>query len=365
MAECAVCHRRSRTIGAVPGLCVSCILQDAPAARRIVHEAHAQSRRAWRLPAEPPRGADGKVCDRCVNACAIARNRTGYCGIRRREGEELTGGDVGGAAVQWYDDPLPTNCVADWVCPAAGSAGFGVFTDTRGPERGYFNLAVFYEACSFDCLFCQNWHFRRHSLHGPRHSSAELAAAVGPRTRCICFFGGDPSCQVEHALAAAQQARRKHKGRILRVCWETNGSVSRPYLDRMAELSLESGGCIKFDLKAWDEPLHRALCGAGNRQTLDNFEHLSSRIKARPDPPFLIASTLLVPGYVEAEQVSRLAQFIARLDATIPYALLAFHPCFEMSDLPPTSAQQAGECFRAAKEAGLARVRLGNIHLLA
>jgi pyruvate formate lyase activating enzyme len=133
----------------------------------------------------------------------------------------------------------------------------------------------------------------------------------------------------------------------------------------MAELSLESGGCIKFDLKAWDDSLHRALCGVTNRRTLRNFEYLSAWISRRPAPPFLVAATLLVPGYVEADQVSLLARFIARLDRNIPYALLAFHPAFEMTDLPVTSRRQAESCLAAARDAGLKRVRLGNVHLLA
>jgi pyruvate formate lyase activating enzyme len=266
--------------------------------------------------------------------------------------------------VDWYHDALPTNCVADWVCPASGPAGYPEFTDTPQAEHGYYNLAVFYEACSFDCLFCQNWHYKSRSVSGPRRSAAELAAAASPRTRCMCFFGGDPTCQVEHALAAARLARQQDPGRILRICWETNGSMARPALRQMAELSLESGGCIKFDLKAWDEPLHRALCGASNRRTLKNFQHLTGWIGRRPDPPLLVASTLMVPGYVDAGQVGRIARFIADLNPDIPYALLAFHPCFAMTDLPVTSRQEATACLAAAEDAGLRRVRIGNIHLL-
>ena len=141
--------------------------------------------------------------------------------------------------------------------------------------------------------------------------------------------------------------------------------MSRRALAAMAESSLESGGCIKFDLKAWDERLHRALCGASNRVTLKNFRYLSGWIGRRPDPPILIASTLLVPGYIDAEQVGRIASFIAGLDPGIPYALLAFHPAFEMDDLPTTSRRQAADCLAAAEEAGLTRARVGNIHLLA
>ncbi|UCG32533.1 MAG: radical SAM protein, partial [Phycisphaerales bacterium] len=165
--------------------------------------------------------------------------------------------------------------------------------------------------------------------------------------------------------AAARLARERRDGRHLRVCWETNGGMSRAVLKRMAEVSLESGGCVKFDLKAWDESLHRALCGASNRITLRNFEYLSGWIGRRPDPPLVVASTLLVPGYAEADEVGRIARFIAGLDADIPWALLAFYPAFEMHDLPTTSRRQAAECLEAARAAGLRRVRLGNTHLLA
>jgi pyruvate formate lyase activating enzyme len=44
--------------------------------------------------------------------------------------------------------------------------------------------------------------------------------------------------------------------------------------------------------------------------------------------------------------------------------LLAFHPQFFMSDLPLTSKSLADDCLKAARDAGLKRVRLGNVHLL-
>jgi pyruvate formate lyase activating enzyme len=135
-------------------------------------------------------------------------------------------------------------------------------------------------------------------------------------------------------------------------------------LDKMAALSLDSGGCIKFDLKAWDEWLHIALCGVSNIWTLSNFEHLAKLALKRPEPPFLVASTLLVPGYIDEKEVGQIAAFIASCDPDIPYSLLAFHPQFQMQDLPPTSRKQAQYCLDAARSAGLKRVKVGNLHLL-
>lgn len=80
--------------------------------------------------------------------------------------------------------------------------------------------------------------------------------------------------------------------------------------------------------------------------------------------PFLVVSTLLVPGYVDKHEVSQIARFMASLDPGIPYSLLAFAPQFMMSDLPVTSRRHAWECLAEAKAQGLKRVRIGNVHLL-
>jgi len=54
--------------------------------------------------------------------------------------------------------------VADWVCAGGTGAGYPQFAHRAGPEYGHKNLAVFYQACSFDCLFCHNWQYRSQAL---------------------------------------------------------------------------------------------------------------------------------------------------------------------------------------------------------
>jgi len=140
--------------------------------------------------------------------------------------------------------------------------------------------------------------------------------------------------------------------------------LQEPYLGMMAGLSLDSGGCVKFDLKAWHDEIHHALCGVTNRKTLENFQVLSRMIEKRPEPPFLIASTLLVPGYVDEQEVAAIARFLAGLNPDIPYSLLGFYPHFFLHDLPTTSRAHAMRCRDVALGEGLRNVHVGNIHLL-
>lgn len=135
-------------------------------------------------------------------------------------------------------------------------------------------------------------------------------------------------------------------------------------LDFALQLSLESGGCIKFDLKAFDEALHTVLTGGSNRRSLENFVRAAARASERRDPPLLVASTLLVTGYVDAGEDLRIARFRAGLNPGIPYSLLGFVPHFYVADLPRTSVQHAQEAQNAARSVRLRNVRIGNPHLL-
>jgi pyruvate formate lyase activating enzyme len=183
------------------------------------------------------------------------------------------------------------------------------------------------------------------------------------------LFGGDPSIQMSFAIETCeiiQNERRKDDGskNVFRICWETNGMISKKYLRKAVELSLESGGCIKFDLKAYSPNLYMALTGSDCREIFENFRFCGEFIHIRKVPPLLLASTLLIPGYIDSSEIFNIASFISEMNPEIPYALLAFHPDYLMSDLPFTSREQAESCLDAARSAGLKNVKVGNIHIL-
>ena len=346
-----------------------CIRERPEQSIEVSDRLHAESRILFGLPARPPKEREGVKCGMCANDCSIGVGEKGFCGLVANVNGRLVrlGGTPQKGILEWYYDPLPTNCVAWWFCPGCTGKGYPKYTYRDGPEKGYSNLAVFYGACSFDCLFCQNWHYRYQSQRlSPSMSAENLASKADDQVSCICYFGGDPSVQMPHAIKTSRIALKKARegNRIIRICWETNGNLRTEFAQSAAELSLSSGGVVKFDLKTWDENLSRVLCGVSNGPTLENFRMIGERyLKKRPEVPLLTASTLLIPGHIDAEEVENIARFISKVDPDIPYALLAFHPQYMMKDLPTTSRKQARECLEAAKRY-LGNVRLGNIHLI-
>jgi len=367
LKECKLCGARSVTISSALGVCLECIRSD-PKALEYAMESHRSGRVEYGLPPEPPRDPSGVPCGLCDLECRIPEGGTGFCGLVKNAGGVLKhlSGQPGRGVLEYYYDPHPTNCVAHFFCPGATGLGYPRWAIKPAVESGYINLAVFYGACNHDCLFCQNWFYRENTATlSPMVSVEELvAAALDKRVTCVCFFGGDPAPQVLHALAVARSVAERARGRILRVCWETNGHFNRWMLERVIETSLRSGGIIKFDLKAWTPSVYKALTGVDVGRLYENARRVLEAGRERPEVPLFMASTLLVPGYVDAEEVGRIAAFIASIDPDTPYSLLAFHPSYRMSDLPPTSRRHAEEAVKAAKDEGLTRVYVGNAWLL-
>ncbi|MEM2906200.1 MAG: radical SAM protein [Candidatus Bathyarchaeia archaeon] len=328
-------------------------------------EAHARARLSLSLPAEPPKGSDGIPCSLCANECRIGVGERGYCGLRENKAGRLVSCATPGKGLLYhYLDPQVTNCCSAWFCPAGTGAGFPRYACRPGPELGYENLAVFFYGCNFDCLFCQN---ASHKSLGsaPSFTAEDLVQVTlrDDRVSCWCFFGGSPEPQLPFALNASRKVlEAKGRRRILRVCFEWNGAGHPKLVKEAAKLSLVSGGNIKFDLKCFSPELSIALSGVPNRRAYENFELVYREFYAeRPEMPLLTATTLLVPGYVDAYEVEQVASFIARLSPEIPYSLLLFHPDYLMSDLPHTPMSLAVEAYRAATK-HLRRVHVGNLH---
>jgi len=145
MPKCKHCNKESITISQSLGVCVDCIRRDFKNVRSQIEKAHTDSRKKYGLPVYPPNDPDGISCKICVNECKIPADGISYCGLRTNKDRKRTSVSQNEGNLEWYYDTLPTNCVADWVCPAGTGAGYPEYSCTEGPEIGYKNLAAYLE----------------------------------------------------------------------------------------------------------------------------------------------------------------------------------------------------------------------------
>ena len=341
-------------------------------------DVHRRYRASLELPVQPPKSVGGVRCSLCVNECSIGVGEAGYCGLWVNEKGVIGFVEGYGVGVLYaYLDPLPTNCVATPVCPAATGCGYPRYSVSRGPEYGYYNLAVFFAGCNLDCVFCQNWDHKSIAVSPNlrrryRVSESELIEKTlnNSRVTCVCYFGGDPGPHIVYALKVSRRIveEARKRGLVKRICWETNGLENPSIMREMARVSLESGGIVKIDWKAYTPEVYQALTGVEGYKAVErvkkNISIVAELSRERPEIPLLTVSILLVPGYVDEGELRGMAEYIASIDRSIPVVLLAFHPDHLLKDLPPTSighAERATEIFRSY---GVERVFIGNEWLL-
>ena len=359
---CKFCGKTDKHISDVLNICRDCILKrDWEIVKPHILNVHKQVRALVDLPSEPPKANKKEIklkCNFCINECALSENDSSYCGLRnieKSQSGELPLPSKRKGYIHGYLDPIPTNCCNAWFCSG---------------EYNTYSYAAFLYGCTFSCLFCQNSshkQFQKRNLFDCESLANQIVK--NEKITCLCYFGGTPESQLPFSINLAEQIlekiEKKDKKRKFRICWEWNGSGRQDLVEKCMRIAIKTGGNIKFDLKSFNEKLNLALCGISNRRTLENFKYLAdnyfgSRGEGMSE---MSACTLLVPGYVNHEEVEQIAKFISEINDKIPYSLLVFHPDYQMKDLPITSRKQANKCLDIAKKY-LVNVNLGNKFLL-
>ncbi len=177
----------------------------------------------------------------------------------------------------------------------------------------------------------------------------------GPARNIIAFTGGDLMCQPDFYAQSAKLIKELREN--VWVLLETNGYGLTPHnLDIFQQAGIDA---FWLDIKAYDEDGHRRLTGVSNARILTLPEELKER-------GFIFeVLSLYIPGWVEADQIGKIATTLASVDAEIPFTILAFFPEYQMQDVPAPTMWQMIDAYHAAKDAGLRNIKLGNVHVFA
>jgi pyruvate formate lyase activating enzyme len=126
MGTCKHCGSTASTVSDVIGFCADCIRSCFEEVWPGIKRVHDRTRQTCGLPTDAPRRESGVPCPLCLHGCRIPEGERGFCGLRRVEGGRIRGGRPHEGNLTMYYDPLPTNCVGAFVCPA------GTCTEMQG-----------------------------------------------------------------------------------------------------------------------------------------------------------------------------------------------------------------------------------------
>lgn len=214
------------------------------------------------------------------------------------------------------------------------------------------------------CGVCVELHrtnsFRNYGERGhlcPRRLEAHQVVlspqGFGPARNIIAFTGGDLGCRPDFYAVCAQKI--KEKKLPLHILFETNGYGLTPKnLDILQDAGIDA---FWLDIKAYHPGVHEKLTGVSNERILKLPREMTER-------GFVLeVLSLYIPGWVEEDQLRKIAEVVSAVDKEIPFTILAFFPEYRLKG-EGVSSPNLDRMLRAydeVKAAGLKNVRLGNV----
>jgi pyruvate formate lyase activating enzyme len=218
---------------------------------------------------------------------------------------------------------------------------------------------VFLAGCNFKCLNCQNWSISCYpdidaGVRGfvePAALAAEcvdrlvsVAGALIGADR-IFFSGGAADIHLPYIEEVVHQARLLRPE--TKVNFDTNGYLTEESFERVLAFATS----VTFDIKAFDDEVHRSLTGAAVAPVLRNAELIGSEHADQ-----LWEYRVLVIPEVTDTQVRPTCEFIASIDRSLPVCFLAFRPNYALEQHPGAGAALMERCLDIAGGAGLTNV---------
>jgi len=278
---------------------------------------------------------DGHVkCLLCAHGCRIGPGKRGICGVRENR-RGILYSLVYGRLVACNVDHIEKKPLFHF-------------------QPGSMSYSIATAGCNMSCTHCQNYQISKEfpditPIPGTDTTPEQVAAsAVSAGCRSISYTYTEPTVFMEFARDCA--ARGSEKG--LSNVFVTNGFMSA----LSADLALQFLDAANIDLKGATDEHYRKICGAKLQPVLDTIE------KMHAGGVWIEVTTLVIPGLNDDEKSLRfIADFIASVDASIPWHISRFFPTYRLLDRPPTPVETLRTAGKIGTDAGLKYVYLGNV----
>jgi len=229
------------------------------------------------------------------------------------------------------------------------------------PPQSY---TIFMAGCNFRCLNCQNWgiaHFpeQKTRVRGyvePEKLAEEAVSKINSwdgkmiGADRIFFSGGSPTPSLPYVERVVEEANKLDSD--IKINYDTNGFMTSSSLKRVIDIA----DSITFDIKAFQDDIHKQLTGAPAGPVLRNAKEVVKEAKEK----LWEFRYLLIPS-INEQDVEPLARFLSQIDESLPLNFLAFRPNFVMENYQGAKEEDMIKAVKEAEKAGLKNVSWSGI----
>jgi len=273
-------------------------------------------------------------CNLCPHNCKIKDQKRGLCGVRENQKGKLIS-IVYGKACATAVDPIEKKPLFHFL---PGTMSYSVAT----------------VGCNLTCKFCQNWEISQGNkpnkpIYGHDLTPKDIVDdAQKNKCESIAYTYTEPTIFYEYAYDTCVLAKKKG----IKNIFVSNGFINPGPIDKISKV-LDG---INIDLKGFSEEYYEKICGARLQPILDAIkQYHKNRV-------WVEVTTLIVPGHNDNEEMlNKIAEFIAKIDKSIPWHISRFYPHYKMQDTPPTDIKIIHKAVEIGKKHGLKYIYAGNV----
>jgi pyruvate-formate lyase-activating enzyme len=205
----------------------------------------------------------------------------------------------------------------------------GVYQITYTPELK--EICLYFDGrCNFSCHGCiTNWHPADCHIEEPRQTKnrtlnkKEVTSYLKPLSfKRAIFLGKEP----------AEDADFLPLAKILKKDFSTYNILLTNGYQFVEDMAIDE---VCVSIKAISKELFKDFTGKGNpERILKNFKRYvnTPALKVR-------AESIFIPGYIDKDEIEKIAKFIAKVDSSIPHRIDAYIPQHEDKFKRPTEKE--------------------------
>jgi len=219
------------------------------------------------------------------------------------------------------------------------------------PASSAFSIAT--TGCNFRCLNCQNWEISQAKPHEVRHHELfpdeVVSSAMKSDSESIAYTYSEAITFFEYTLDTARLAKKNGIHNLF---------ISNAYINKRPSVELcQVLDAANINLKSMSNEIYKKLNGGRLKPVLNTLKTLHTH------KVHLEITTLLVPGYVDDEEMAKrmCGWILENLGPDYPLHFTRFVPRYKLDRLAPPPVSTLVRFRNLALQEGIRYVYIGNV----